>query len=66
MSAKNVGENDLWEKSPVHSADTLGSKIVKIAVFRTISEINGFLHFMQKLKMSAQKAGKIIFGKNHL
>ena len=43
---------------PVHSADTLWvKKLVKIALSRSVFEINAFLHFTQKLKMAA-KSGR--------
>ena len=54
-------ENNFWEKSPVDSADTLWiENFVEIALFRSISEINSFLRFMQKFKM-ATKSGRITF-----
>ena len=36
---------------------------VKMAVSRTVSEINAFLHFMQKFNMAVKNGGEIIFGK---
>ena len=39
-------ENDFCEKLPVDSANTLWVKIfVEIALSRSVSEINAFLHF---------------------
>ena len=35
--------------------------MVKIALSRTVSEINGFLCFTQKFKMAAKNDGKTIF-----
>ena len=37
-------------------------KFAKIALSRTVSEINGFLCFTQKFKMAAKNDGKTIFG----
>ena len=51
--------NKFWEKSPVDSADILCvNNFVKIALSRTVSEINKFLHFMQKFKMAAKSGGE--------
>ena len=36
---------------------------VEIALSCTVSEINAFLHFMQKFKMDAKNGGKRIIGK---
>ena len=45
-----------------YSADALWDKnFVKIALSRSISEINKFLRFMQKFKMAAKSSRKIIF-----
>ena len=50
-------ENDFWEKSPVHSADTLRVKnFFEITLSRSVSEINALLRFTQKFKM-ATKSG---------
>ena len=39
-------EKDFWEKSPVDTAGNLGVKnFVEIALARSVSEINAFLHF---------------------
>ena len=52
------------KKSRVDSADTLGVKnVVKISLSRTVSEINMFLHFMEKFKMPIRMAGKLFLGK---
>ena len=57
--------NDFWEKSSVNSADTLRVKnFVETALSRTVSEINAFLHFTQKFKMTAKNGGKTFFGKS--
>ena len=54
-------ENDFWEKSLVYSADTLWVKnFIEIAVSRSVSEINAFLHFTQKFKMAAKSSRKTI------
>ena len=59
-------ENDFWGKSPVDSGDTLRVKnFVKIALSRSISEINAFLCFTQKFK-ATKSVRKTIFGKSHL
>ena len=58
-------ENDFWEKLKVDSADTLRVKnFVEIALSRSVSEINAFLHFMQKFKMAAKSGGRTIFAKS--
>ena len=58
-------ENDFWEKSPVDSPDTLRVKnFVKIALSRSIIEINMFLRLTQKFKMAAKSGGKMIFAKS--
>ena len=58
-------ESDFREMSPVDSADNLQVKhFVEIALSRTVSEINAFLHFIQKFKMAAKNCGKTIFGKS--
>ena len=42
-------ENNFWEKSPIDSTNTLKVKhFVEITLSHTVSEINVFLHFMQK------------------
>ena len=57
-------EKDFCERSPVDSADTLCIKnFVEIALSHSISEINMFLHLMQKFKMAAKSGGKMIFAK---
>ena len=54
-------ENDFCEKSPVDFADTLQVKtFVEIALPRSVSEINAFLHLTQKFKMAAKNGGKMI------
>ena len=40
-----------------------GSNFVEIALSPTVSDINAFLHFTQKLKMTAINGRKMIFGK---
>ena len=58
-------DNNFGEKSPVESENTWGGKnIAEIGLFQTISEINAFLCFMQKFKMSAKNGGIMIFGKS--
>ena len=55
-------ENNFCKKSPVDSPDTLRVKnFVEIALSRSVSEINAFLHFIQKFKMAAKSGGKMIF-----
>ena len=59
-------ENNFWEKSPVASANTLQVKnFVEIALSHSVSEINAFLHFMQKFKMAAKSGRETIFVKSH-
>ena len=49
-------ENDFWEMSPVHAADTLVVKhFVKTALSHTISEINAFLCFMPEIQDGSHK-----------
>ena len=58
-------ENDFWEKLPVHSAYSLWVKnFFEIALSRSICEINVFLRFTQKFKMTAKSGGKMIFGES--
>ena len=53
------------EKSPVDSADNLGVKnFAKMALSPTISEINTFLQFNQKCKMTVKISGKLICAKS--
>ena len=56
--------NDLLDSSSLQqSADILWVKnFVEIALYRTVSEINAFLHFTQKFKTSAKNSGKAIVG----
>ena len=62
---KKWRENDFWEKWPLDSSEILQVKnFVKIDLCCTISEINMFLHFTQKFKMTAKSGGKTIFGKS--
>ena len=57
-------ENDFWEKSPVHSADTLWVKnFVEIALSRSVSQISVFLYFTPKFKMAAKSGKKRFLGK---
>ena len=67
-------ENDFCENLPVDSADTLrvknfveialgNNRFVKITLARSVSKINTFFHFTQKLKMAAKSGGKMILGK---
>ena len=64
MEAKNGAKTIFREKSPVHSADTLGVKnSVKIILSCTISELKEFLCFTQKFKTANKNGWKRIFGK---
>ena len=57
-------ENDYWGNLPVDSGDTLQVKnFVEIALSRTVSEMNAFLHFTQKFKMAAKNGRKMILEK---
>ena len=52
--------------SPVHSPDTLlAEKIFKIALSRTVSEINVFCTLRRKFKIADKSGGKVIFAKSH-
>ena len=58
-------ENDFGEKCLLDTAYTPQVKnFVESAVSRSVSEINSFLHFMQKFKMAIKSGGKTIFGKS--
>ena len=58
-------ENDFCEKSPIEFEGTLPVKnFVEIALSRSVSEINVFLHLTQKFKMTAKSGGKMIFVKS--
>ena len=62
---QNWQENDFWEKSPVHSANTLQIKyFVEIALAHTVSEINASWCFKLKFKMAAKSGGKTILVKS--
>ena len=65
MAAKSGGKVIFFAKSHQWTAYTLRvQNFVEIALFRTVSEINGFLHFTQKFKMAAKSGGKVIFVKS--
>ena len=56
MATKNGGENDFWGKSPVDYSDTLRIKnFIKIALSRTVSEINAFFVFYAEIQDGRQK-----------
>ena len=56
MATKYGGETDFWEKTPVDYADTIEIKIfVEIALTHTVSEMNAFLDFTQKFKLTNKK-----------
>ena len=64
MAAESGGKTFFCEIMPVDSADTLWVKnFVEIALSRSVSEINMFLHFTQKFKLAAKSGGKMIFEK---
>ena len=59
-----MGGTRFFGKSPVDSADTLRVKnFIEITLSHSVSKINGFLCYMQKLKMAAEVAGKRFLGK---
>ena len=59
MAAKKWRENDFWQNIADDSVYTLRVKnFVEIALSHTISKINLFLHFTQKLKMAAKNGAK--------
>ena len=65
MGAKSGRENDFCEKSPVESADIMRIRnFIEIALSRSVSEINGFLRYMQNFRMAAKSGGKTIFVKS--
>ena len=64
MAAQKWQEKHFWEKSPVHFEDTLCVKnFVQIALSRTFSDINAYLHFTKKFKIVAQIGAKRFLGK---
>ena len=61
---QKLRENEFWESLVVDCMDNLWVKnFFEIALAHSISEINTFLRFTQKLKMAAKRGGKMIFGK---
>ena len=56
MAAKNGGKRFL---------EKVTKNFNKIALSRIVSEINAFLHLMQKFKMATKNGGKMIIGKSH-
>ena len=64
MAAESGWKMFFCEKSPVDSVDILWVKnFVEIALSRSVSEINAFLHLTQKFKMAAKSGGKRLFAK---
>ena len=56
MAAKSGRKTIFWEKSPVHSPDTLWVKnFIEMALSRSVSDINAFLRLTQKFKMATVK-----------
>ena len=50
------GRETIFGKNCLLTADTLGVKtFVKITLFHTVSEINGFLHFYAQFQDACQK-----------
>ena len=65
IATKSGGKIFFGEPSPVECADTLWVKnFVEIALSRSVSKINTFLHCLQKFKMAAKSGGKTIFAKS--
>ena len=57
-------ENNFWPNMADKSACSLWAKnFIEITLFRTVSEINVCLSFMQKFKMTAKNGRKTFFGK---
>ena len=57
-------ENNFWEKWPLDSADTLQVKnFIKIALVRSISEINEFLCLRRNSRRPPKVVGKLFLGK---
>ena len=52
MASKNSGKTNFWRKS------TRAKTFAEIALYRTISKINAFLRFMQKIKRPPKMVGK--------
>ena len=66
MAAKSGRKTIFFKKLPVDSADTLRVKnFVEIALSRSVSKTNWFLHLTQKFKMAAKIGGKMIFAKSY-
>ena len=64
VATKKWRENNFWQNTANDSVYTLWVKnIVEMAVSRTVSKINAFLHFTQKLNMTVKNVGKTIFCK---
>ena len=63
---QKLRENNILEKSPVNSGDTLAIKnFNEIALSHIVPDINVFLRFNQKFKMATKNGRKMISGKNH-
>ena len=58
MAAKKWRENDFWQNiadDSVYTHNTLRVKnFIKMAVSRTVSKINAFLHFTRKFNMAVK------------
>ena len=55
-------ENDFWEKLQVECPNTLlVKKFVKIALSRSVYEINTFLYLTKKFKMAAKTGLKLYY-----
>ena len=71
LRVKNVGRqkwqenNSFLQKVPHDCVYPGGKKFVKIALYHTIPEINGFCIFQHKLKTAAKNGRKIISGKKY-
>ena len=64
MAAKKWWGNDFWQNI---ADDTMYTLLVKnfseMAVSRTVSEINRFLHFTQKFNMAIKNGGSLFLAK---
>ena len=62
MASKSVGKT-FWQKLQMTVYTLWVKNFAEIALSRTVSEINVFLHFTQKFKIAAKNGMKLIFGK---
>ena len=64
VSADTLWVKNLVKRSPVESSYTVWVKnFVEIAPALSVSEINAFLHFTQKLSLASKSGGRTILSK---